>query len=498
MRHNKENTDKKNLNKDKKYETYYEEEETKRRFPPFILLILFTTFGVMLALGLSLAAVKYIGSNETINTLISKITGKDNKDQFIITYVENIKDGSINNPKEGELHIIDAKFYKATNGGSGVVTFFGGLMFTTKTTFPSKSSTVTYEVTIKNESSVTKIFEELLYNKSGELKYTLTGINKGDKLKPGESRVVYVTIESTGSDDYPKTIESSAEVSFSAEDKSLHIIDAKVKETKGDATGEVVNYSGLMITTKTTFPNQTSSVTYEITIKNDTSGYETFYQLVYNKDGDVKYTLTGIDEGYTFAPGESKVVYLTVENNGNSGNNDFPKTIESSVSFQFTPPTGYVVSENGIYLINQFPTRDEVGKLFQGENYVFNFALILGQKAAGAYYEITAVPNKDNTLNPNYAKVYLEKNNKGVDMSYRNTGRVKVFTEYPDSQYEEAVGKVIYKGTVTEEEVKNGKINFVLRMWVSEDVKIDESNMMEYAYKKFGVRINTYATFLQG
>ena len=495
MKRNKDNTDKENLDKNKKYETYYEEEETKRRFPPFILLILFTTLGVMLALGLSLAAVKYIGSNETINTLISRITGKDNKDQFIITYVENVKDGSINNSKEGELHIIDARFHKATNGGSGEVTFYGGLMFTTKTTFPSKGAAVTYQITIKNESSLTKMFEGLSYNKNGNLKYTLEGINKGDKLKPGESRVVYVTIESTGEDDYPKTIESSAEVSFSIEDKSLHIIDANVHETKNGGSGEVVNYSGLMLTTKTTFPAKTASVTYEITIKNESTGYETFYQLIYNKDGDVKYTLTGINEGYTFAPGESKVVYLTVESNGN---NDFPKTVESSISFQFTPPTGYVIDEKGIYLINQFPTRDEVGKLFQGNNYVFNFALILGKKAAGAYYEITAVPNKDNTLDPSYAKVYLEKNNKGVDMSYRPNGRVKVFTEYPNSEYEEAVGKVIYKGTVTEEEVKNGKINFVLRMWVSEDVKINEENMMEYGYKKFGVRINTYATFLQG
>ena len=33
-------------------DTYYDEEETNRKYPSSILLILFTTFGVLLALGL--------------------------------------------------------------------------------------------------------------------------------------------------------------------------------------------------------------------------------------------------------------------------------------------------------------------------------------------------------------------------------------------------------------------------------------------------------------
>ena len=124
--------------------------------------------------------------------------------------------------------------------------------------------------------------------------------------------------------------------------------------------------------------------------------------------------------------------------------------------------------------------------------------MIVGKKTLGAYYELTAVPNTDNTLNPNYVKLYLEKNNKGVDMSYKKNGRVKVFTDYSKSEYPETIGSVIYKGKVTEEDIKNGKIDFVMRMWVSEDVKINESNMDSYGNKKFGVRVNTYATFLKG
>ena len=145
--------------------------------------------------------------------------------------------------------------------------------------------------------------------------------------------------------------------------------------------------------------------------------------------------------------------------------------------------------DKGIYLINQFPTSDSKGKLFEGENYVFHFSLLLGSKTKNVYYELTAVPNSDNTLNPKYVKLYLEKNGEGVNFSYNPNNKVKVFTDYKDSDYEETEGKVIYQDYITEADVKNKKIDFVLRMWVSEDAKVDE----DFMNKTFGVKINTYA-----
>lgn len=145
--------------------------------------------------------------------------------------------------------------------------------------------------------------------------------------------------------------------------------------------------------------------------------------------------------------------------------------------------------DKGIYLINQFPTSDSKGKLFEGENYVFHFSLLLGSKTKDVYYELTAVPNSDNTLNPKYVKLYLEKNGEGVNFSYNPNNKVKVFTDYKDSDYEETEGKVIYQDYITEADVKNKKIDFVLRMWVSEDAKVDE----DFMNKTFGVKINTYA-----
>ena len=145
--------------------------------------------------------------------------------------------------------------------------------------------------------------------------------------------------------------------------------------------------------------------------------------------------------------------------------------------------------DKGIYLINQFPTSDSKGKLFEGENYVFHFSLLLGSKTTDIYYELTAVPNSDNTLNPKYVKLYLEKNGEGVNFSYNPNNKVKVFTDYKDSDYEETEGKVIYQDYITEADVKNKKIDFVMRMWISEDAKVDE----DFMNKTFGVKVNTYA-----
>lgn len=145
--------------------------------------------------------------------------------------------------------------------------------------------------------------------------------------------------------------------------------------------------------------------------------------------------------------------------------------------------------DKGIYLINQFPTSDSKGKLFEGENYVFHFSLLLGSKTKDVYYELTAVPNSDNTLNPKYVKLYLEKNGEGVNFSYNPNNKVKVFTDYKDSDYEKTEGKVIYQDFITEADVKNKKIDFVMRMWISEDAKVDE----DFMNKTFGVKVNTYA-----
>ena len=273
-------------------------------------------------------------------------------------------------------------------------------------------------------------------------------------------------------------------------DKTIRIIDGEVYKTTNDGKGKVVYFEGLLFESETTFGSKKSTVTYKITIKNESNESKAYTGIEYNKESGVKYTVSGIKEGEILSPGETKVVYLIVENDGAELN----VPINTTVSFDFVD-FGVSTKEQGIYLINQFPTKDEVGKQFQGKNYVFTFSLILGKKTEGAYYELTAVPLAESNLNPNYVKLYLEKNKQGVDMSYRPNGRVKVFSEYSKSEHEGTEGKVIYKDYITKDDVKNGKIDFVMRMWVSEDVDINDMNKADYMNKKFVVRVNTYAQF---
>ena len=70
--------------KEKKY-IKREDEDTKRRFPGFILLFLIIGVGGLFALGFSLSALGVLGGNETINTLISSLIGNDERDKYIIT-----------------------------------------------------------------------------------------------------------------------------------------------------------------------------------------------------------------------------------------------------------------------------------------------------------------------------------------------------------------------------------------------------------------------------
>ena len=473
-------------------DNYIEEDEPRKKLPSFLLLCLITTFGVMFALGLSFSAVKLMDSNETINTLISSLTGDDNQDKYIITYIENTGDyGDSKQKLNGSIHITSASFYDSTGGGNGVVTYFGGLLLTTKTTFESANSKVTYKITIKNDSSVSKTFDQLFYNTEGDIKYTISGIKKGDIIGSGKSVDVYLTLEYQGkSDEFPKTIESSSSFNFDEEKGTIHITEADVYKTVDNASGKVLYFGGMLLTTENAFNSKTGAITYKITIKNDSNETKTYTGINYNTNGDLKYTVSGISEGDYFRPGDSKVVYLIVEY---IGKDDLPKTIESSVNFEFN--NFGVSSENGIYLINQFPTKDEIGKLFQGKNYTYAFSLLLGKKTAGAYYELTAVPNKTNTLNPSYIKFYLEKNGQGVDMSYRNNGRVKVFTDYKASDNPGTEGVLIYKDYITADDINRGKIDFVMRMWVTEDLVLTEDLWQEYFNKVFSVKVNTYAMY---
>ena len=146
--------------------------------------------------------------------------------------------------------------------------------------------------------------------------------------------------------------------------------------------------------------------------------------------------------------------------------------------------------KNGINLINQFPTEDETGMKFVGENYVFNFSIVIGKNTAGANYQLIAVPDTKNTFNGKYAKLYLEKDTQSSNQSFKN-GKVRTFTEYPVYAGSKDGSRVIYSGKISEAEATKGKIDFAMRMWVASDTPVNN----DFGNKSFAVKINTFASF---
>lgn len=142
---------------------------------------------------------------------------------------------------------------------------------------------------------------------------------------------------------------------------------------------------------------------------------------------------------------------------------------------------------NGIKLYNQFPIKDEIGRNFEGENYVFEFRLLLGEKAVGINYDIVAERSKKSDLRSDAVKIYLENEGRALKSVVRDNGRIKTFNEFPN--YGSTNQKRIYSGTVTQAEAERGYIDFTFKMWVSEDLVMTQDDFQ----KTFISYINIYA-----
>ncbi len=166
---------------------------------------------------------------------------------------------------------------------------------------------------------------------------------------------------------------------------------------------------------------------------------------------------------------------------------DDNKKNDGEIDFSYTYDKTY---GNYIHLVNQFPISDEIGKKLEGAYKTFDFKLSFNEKALGVNYEITLNKLPISDLENDWVKVYLENEGKGLNNSYRNNGRVKTFNEY--SKYNNRDNEIVlYKGTVTQSEVKRGYVNFTLRMWVSEDVKVVNK---DYESKTIAAKVNVYAS----
>ena len=181
------------------------------------------------------------------------------------------------------------------------------------------------------------------------------------------------------------------------------------------------------------------------------------------------------------------------KNNNNNDNNNEPAE-EEPVKPNTDSPIRYVYNEdltkgNYVYMTNQFPIKDEVGRKLSGEYKTFDFKLEFNEESLGASYDITLEKMANSDLDNSWIKVYLEKDGVALGETIRNTGRVKTFNDYtPYSNKDNEI--MLLQGTVTASDIAKGYRNFTLRMWISEDVKVVNE---EYKEKTIVARVNVYA-----
>lgn len=189
-------------------------------------------------------------------------------------------------------------------------------------------------------------------------------------------------------------------------------------------------------------------------------------------------------------PGKDNIInnIIAIDKGDKPGNedNDDDKDSSSKLVFSYYEKPGV---GNGIKLYNQFPTKDEIGKAFEGDNYVFEFRLILNENAAGVKYNLVAEKTNTSTLRENLVKTYLESEGKALSSVIRDNGSIKTFNEYSNYTKKNSNQKLIYTGVITKAEALRGYKDFVFKMWISDDAgfNIDDNA------KTFVTKINVYA-----
>lgn len=177
-------------------------------------------------------------------------------------------------------------------------------------------------------------------------------------------------------------------------------------------------------------------------------------------------------------------ILSTHQDKGNNGNNNNGNNSDKGILFRYE-----ALDNDYIELYNQFPTKDEVGMAFFGNKYVQNIRLKLNVHAAGVKYTITLKKQPGSDLEDDWAKVYLETDGRGISNCFRDTGRIKTFNEY-SNYLDNSDEKILYEGIITYEEAKRGHKDFILRMWISEDVKVVNE---AYPSKSIKARSTVYA-----
>lgn len=138
-----------------------------------------------------------------------------------------------------------------------------------------------------------------------------------------------------------------------------------------------------------------------------------------------------------------------------------------SVLFSFSDDSNY------INMIDVYPVSDEVGMKLTGKNEMYEFNVSekyygdVSKKKSSDYsnYEVSLVLNDENTIEPNYIKIYLIKNQKEVKINDKVINRI---SELPKSKVQNN-GYTLIRNEINDDNFDN----YTFRMWLSSDYVVD-------------------------
>ncbi len=147
-------------------------------------------------------------------------------------------------------------------------------------------------------------------------------------------------------------------------------------------------------------------------------------------------------------------------------------TFEKNVNTISTGSILFSYEENGnnISISNMYPTADNLGMNLSGDKEYFDFSVSAqvseNNKKRMITYEISLVPDVNNTLDSKYVRVNLSETSQNII----DKGTVSNFSDLPDSKIRVGA-KVLY----TKQIESSYSADYVFRMWLSDKYSLNSS-----------------------
>lgn len=155
----------------------------------------------------------------------------------------------------------------------------------------------------------------------------------------------------------------------------------------------------------------------------------------------------------------------------------------------------YTEDTNGISIDNAYPISDDIGKVLNGKDEYFDFTVgceLSGRKKINYYVVAEKVLFDTDQLDDNSVRLYLEKkeNNTYVTTPITSVPSPFVSTSGVDKLEFGDNMMLLYSSSFNNDSSSSKKFSdkFRLRMWISQDSKIDDIK------RKFKIKVNVYSS----